>query len=205
MSISAGTPRRVPLIILALSLVTAGYAAAGDTTLPAAAPQAADGQRTGLSSAPRCTTKVGYVDMTRIAEDSRRGKALQERLKEKRDTLQTRIDGRRKQLDKQRSALEARLATLSPSQREARYREFQKKVEEFQKLGQDSERELLTIQDDEAKKLYAEIERAADAYGRANGLALVIPRKELLYISRDVDAEDITDKLLTSIDADGKK
>jgi len=92
-------------------------------------------------------TRIGYVDIARIGTESERGKALKSLLTAKKDKFQEKINGKKKQLDKLKASIEAKIATLTQPQREAKSKEFQKKVEEFQKFAQASEEELLALQD----------------------------------------------------------
>ena len=114
--------------------------------------------------------------------------------------LQGQIEAKRKQLDKQKSAIEAKLKTLTPPQREAKAKEFQKKVEEFQKFGMNAEKELQTRQEEFSVKLFKAIEQASADLGKAKGLSLVVVKRELLYLGSGVDAQDVTDDVIKKID-----
>jgi outer membrane protein len=94
---------------------------------------------------------------------------------------------------------------MTPQQREAKSKEFQKKVEEFQKFAQTSEGELHALQEKETKSLYEAIEQSATAHGKANGFAAVIVKKELLYIDNTVEAQDVTDALIKALNQVGEK
>jgi len=100
----------------------------------------------------------------------------------------------------QKAAIEAKLQTLSPQQREAKGKEFQKKVEEFQKFGMNAEKELQARQEEFSSRLYKAIEQASTDYGKANNLSLVVVKRELLYLGSGVDALDVTDGIIKLID-----
>lgn len=138
--------------------------------------------------------------MARIAAESEMGKAGQAQFAELKKKLQGQIDSKGKQLEKQKAAIEAKLKTLTPPQREARAREFQKKVEEFQKFGLKAEKELQAKQEEFGEKLFKAIEQASADLGKARDLALVIIKRELLYLGNGVDAEDVTDEVIKRID-----
>lgn len=136
--------------------------------------------------------KIGYVDIVRIGKESTLGKTSTAKTKEKQGKFQARIQAKRKQLDKQKAAIEAAFAKLNPQQKEAKAKEFQKKVEDFQKFGMSAEKELQTLQEDLSKALFEAVEQAAAEYGKANGLNLVMIKRELLYLGSGVDAQDVT-------------
>lgn len=152
------------------------------------------------------TARIGYVDLARIGTESGRGKAFTAVLTTKKDKLQGKIDEKKKQIEKLKTSIEAKIATMSPQQRETKSKEFQKKVEEFQKFAQASEEELSNLQAKEAKALYEAIEQSATVHGKANGFAAIVVKKELLYLGNSVDAQDVTDALIKSLNqADQKK
>ena len=149
--------------------------------------------------------RIGYVDPIRVSTDSETGEAGQVKLIEKKDKLQAQIETKRKQLQKQQAAIEAKLSSLSPKQREAKSKEFGKKVEEFQKFGQGAERQLQELQQELSGILYRKIEQAAVEYGKANGFMAIFVKRDLLYSASGVDVRDVTDDVVKLIDAQARK
>ena len=191
------------LLICALPMISVAAEttpAAGDqNTAPPAKPL------TSEASISQQLLRLGYVDIARLNQESAAGKAAQAQAKAKQKTLQSQLESRRKQLDKQKAALEAKFATLSPTQRDNKAKEFQKKVEEFQKFGMNAEKELQELQEKLLEDLSKTFEEVAAEYGKANGLALVIVKRELLYLSNAVDAQDVTDGILTLLNEKAAK
>jgi outer membrane protein len=153
-------------------------------------------QKTPEALTAQKAMRLGHVDLMRINNESEFGKAGLKQLENKKKKLQAQIESKRKQLEKMRSDIEAKIKSLSPAQREAKSREFQKKVEEFQKFGQNSENELQTLQQGLGSALFDKIERACAEYGKSNGLALVVIKRELLYLDSTVEAVDVTDAVV---------
>ncbi|MDR3580171.1 MAG: OmpH family outer membrane protein [Oryzomonas sp.] len=161
------------------------------------------------AAAAHQTIRIGFVDTQRIVKETVRGKAIDAKLKGMKDRLQARIDTKRKPLDKLRASFGAKLATLPPEQREAKAKEFQKelqkKAEEFQKFGKQLEEDFYTTQEKETKGLYDATEQAAVAYGKANGFAVIVVKKELLYAGDHIDAQDVTDAIIKAMDEAARK
>ena len=208
-------------ITLVLATALAGLFA---VTAPAAEPAAADAQKTPQEAAPLADTKpaapadvaitpvtppattaktilLGYVDMVKAASDSAQGKAAFAEMKKKNDKYKGQIDAKQKQLEKLKSSIEAKIATMPPPQREAKAKEFQKKVGDFQKFVQNAEKDMRTREEDLSVKLFKSIEKAAAEYGKANGYAAVVVKKELLYMGENVDAKDLTEEIVKGVDA----
>ena len=157
------------------------------------------------TQAAQLSGKIGYVDLIRVSTDSATGKADQTKLFELKKKFQTQIDAKRKQLDKQRAEIEAKLSSLSPQQREAKSKEFGKKVEELQKFALNAEKQLQDIQQELSKSLMEKIEQASSDYGKANGFTAIIVKRDLLYVASGVDVRDATDEIVKLLNSGGKK
>lgn len=184
--VKAQTPP-APLPAVPVAPATSTAPAAPEASKPAEAPKP---QR----------LRLGYVDVARVGSESSLGKASAAQAKQKQEKLQAQITARRKQLDKQKAAIEAQLAKLPPAEREAKAREkskeFQKKIESFQKFGMNADKELQALQEGLGKSFNDAINQAAVDYGKANNLELVVVKREMLYLSSAVDAEDVTDGII---------
>lgn len=191
-------------MMFALSLVLMSAAVHAAEPAPAAPPKgfsllpaaAAEVRKEETASKPQTGIRIGYVDMGRVSQESNLGKQAQASVKERKHKLQTKIDARRKQLDKQRAAIEEKLPTMTPNVREAKLREFQKKVAEFQALGQQADKELQQLQDDLGAKFATAVETAASDHGAASGLGLIVIRKDLLYMDSRVEGVDVTNDII---------
>lgn len=150
-------------------------------------------------------TRIGYVDIVKIGGESERGKSLKVLLTSRKDATQSKIDGQKKKIEKLEKSIKAKIATMTPQQREAKGKEFQKKVEEFQKFARAAEEEFYSLQEKETQTLYIAIEQAAVEYGKGNGFAAVVIKKDLLYVGSDVAAEDITEALIKSLNQGEEK
>lgn len=203
-------------LLLALLIVLPTLAHAADSvpviepkgaaaTIEATAPQTSTPSNTAAATAVLPAPKLGYVDIVRIGSDSERGKALKSLLTARKDALQKKIDGRKKQIEKLKTSIESKLPGMTPQQREAKSKEFQKKLEEFQKFVRSSEEELYTLQEKETTALFADVEKTAVDYGKANDFAVIVVKKELLYVGTAVDAQDVTDALIKALNSAGAK
>ncbi len=150
------------------------------------------------------TFRIGYVDVARIGDESERGKALKAHLTTKKDQLLEKIDVKKKQVEKLKASIEAKISTMTPKQQEAKSKEFQNKLEDFQKVARASEEEFLALQSKETASLYGAIERSSREYGKANNFAAIVVRKELLYIGSPENAQDVTDDIIKALNQSGQ-
>jgi outer membrane protein len=153
------------------------------------------------SAASAQTIRIGYVDMVKAATECTQGKAAVAEMKVKTDKYKGQIEAKQKQLEKQKSAIEAKIETMTPQQRAAKAKEFQKKVEEFQKYVQNAEKEMRAKEEDLSGKIFKSLEKAAADYGKANGYAAVVAKKELLYVGTGIESKDLTEEIIKAVDA----
>lgn len=178
------------------------FAADAVVETPSSAPQQCSDTAVAPPPSP---PRIGYVDIARIGTESERGTALKTLLTARKEALQSKITGKKKSIEKLKASIEAKVASMTPQQREAKSKEFQKKVEELQKFAQESEVEFFSLQDKETKALYEAVERIAVAHGKANSFAAIVIKKELLYVSNAVNAQDVTDDLIRALNQETAK
>lgn len=187
-----------------------------EATVPTAAPVAATAAPVAAEAADVPTppadaavkvsgSRIGFVDMERVSGESAMGKASLAAVKGEQQKMQKEIDARKAKLDKQQAELEKKLPTLQPAQREARIKEFQKKVEEMQKFGRNAEKELMTLREKLTDELLDAIEKAGKSIGQASKLAAVVVKGNVLYLAADAQGHDITDEVVKLLDAGREK
>lgn len=183
------------------SLVAAyGFAAesAPETTKPTAAPAAASTPAAPAASADAtlASIKIGFIDMSKVAEESAEGKAATDALKAKSEKLRKKIEAQQKQLEKQKEAIQAKLPSMTPKERAAKGKEFEKKVDEYQKMVRASELEVTKLQDRLTKEVGGVIKKAASDFAKANGYLLIAEEKAVLFLDDKVKPKDLTEELI---------
>lgn len=143
--------------------------------------------------------RVGYADILKVAEQSDAGKVAKAHFEAKADRHKSQIDTKQRLLEKQKATLEAKLPTYTPEQRAAKIKEYEKKVDELRKLLQKADKEMKPMQEELLRDIYGKIEKAAREYGAANGFAVILEKRELLYLGSNVEAEDVTDVLIREL------
>jgi len=207
--------KKVLLALLICSLPSLGSAAdiapAAETLKTPApvvtAPKAEAPAVLKSSDTPKATpsARIGYADIDKIQSESDLGKASLAQVKEKQEKLQGQIQTKEKQLSKQQDAIKAKIASMSAAQREAKAKEFQKKVDEYQKFVQNADKELQSLKIELAKKFGDALELAAQEYGKSKGLTLVVVKRELLYLANEVDTQDVSEGIIQIMNEKNRK
>jgi outer membrane protein len=187
-------------ITLLSPCLTFAETAIAPTPAPAiSAPPAASAEKATLPVTTETRFKVGYVDIMKIAADSDAGKVAKTHFEAKADRHKAQIDTKQKMLEKQKATLEAKLPTYTPEQRTAKIKDYEKKVDELKKMLQKADKEMRPMQEELIKEVYGKIEAAARAYGAANGFSVILEKRELLYLGKGIDAEDVTEVLIKEL------
>lgn len=140
--------------------------------------------------------KLAYISLNRVATESPQGKAATAKFNETSKKLQAKLEAKQKQLEKQKEAIEAKIATMTPKERATKAGEFQKKVEEFQKLVRSSELEAVELQASLNNDVYLSVKDVAVAYAKSNGYSIVVEEKSVLYLTDDLKPKDISDEII---------
>lgn len=154
---------------------------------------------------PVAAPRIGVVDINKVSSESFLGKAAQHKIKAQQTKLQKQIEAKRKQLDKFKADTERQLPGLSPQQREAKSKEFQKRVAVFQKFGMNAEKELMDSQQKLMKELFEAIGQAAEELGKSKGVAAIVINRELLFVGAGVEPLDLTADLVKLLNDKEKK
>lgn len=149
--------------------------------------------------------KIGYVDLARIGAETEVGKTAREKIRKKSEHLEKQINTRQKQLEKQKGALQLKLSTLTPTEQEAKAKEFDKKVDEYRKFVQNAEKEMKGLEADLTRQVYQDMEQAAITFGKANNYAAITIKRELLYVGSSVEGQDVTAEILKVLNVKREK
>jgi len=191
-------------ILAVIMLFSPGFAVAETEATPAppiavTAPPAVAPEKAAPPESTGIRFRVGYVDMMKVAAESDAGKVAKAHFEAKADRHKAQIDTKQKLLEKQKANLEAKLPTYTPEQRTAKIKDYEKKVNELKKMLEKADKEMRPMQEELTKELFGKIEAAAQAYGAANGFSIILEKRELLYLGKGIDAEDVTAILIAEL------
>jgi Skp family chaperone for outer membrane proteins len=144
-------------------------------------------------------SKIGALDVSYIGMESDFGKAIKARLTEKKAKVEESLRGEKKKLDTLKDSIESKASTYTAKQREAKSKDFQKKVEAFQKLVRESEESLMKEQGSETSKIFSLIEKTVTDYGKANDFAMIVVKNDILYTGNEIEPQDLTSIILKGV------
>lgn len=144
-------------------------------------------------------SKLGYVDIQKVLNLSTAGKDAKEQLTAKVKKYQEEINRKQEDLKKLKDVLEKQGSLLSESSKSAKEKEYQQQLKDLQRLQKDAQDDLQAKDEELTKRIFADIERSVQDYGRKNGYAFIFIRNDSMLFADD--KADLTDQILALVNA----
>ena len=146
------------------------------------------------------SVKIGYVDVRVVLLESKAGKQhkadMEKFVKDKHAVLKKDEE----KLKSMQQALEKELLTLTEAQKQDKQRGFQEKVQAYQKMGQDAERELRQKDTEHTSKSLEEIRKIITEVAKDEKASLVLGKTEMSVLYAE-DGMDLTPKVIQKYDS----
>ena len=133
--------------------------------------------------------KIGYVNLGKVFDGYQRTKASEQVLEQKGKQKQIELEARVAELKQLRQSLDL----LSDQAKDVKVKELEEKSDELQRNKTRTERDFTRERNKLAKTILDEIGAAVNDYAKANGYALVLDQRSLLY---GADVQNVTDDIL---------
>ena len=157
----------------------------------------------GVGSVGSAELKIGSVDISRAVNDCNAGKEAKKEITKEVEKFQRLIADKQKELQTLKETLEKQAAMLNPDARAAKEKEYQGKVRDFQRWGEDYQNELNQKRIEKEKIISQNLQKVIQKLGADEGYTLILEKNEaiVLYASKVID---ITDRIIKLYDAPKK-
>jgi len=147
--------------------------------------------------------RIGYVDMQRVVSESAAGKHARAEIEGMIKQKQEQVNREGQKLKTLQQSLEKEQLTLTDAQKKTKQREFEKKVQAYQQLAAEAQRDLREKEAEFTRKALTDIRTAIRELAKEGKLMLVLEKNEqpVLYAE---DGPDLTDKVIKAYDAKAK-
>jgi outer membrane protein len=147
--------------------------------------------------------KIGSVDMQKAVNECNAGKEAKKVLTKEAEKFQRLIAEKQKEVQEMRESLEKQGLMLNPETRVAREKELQAKVRDFQRWGEDGQKDLNQKRIDIERNLSSGLIKVAQEIGANEGYTLILQKNEniVLFASKPID---ITDQVIKAYDVQKK-
>jgi len=147
--------------------------------------------------------KVGAVDIQKAVNQCNAGKEAKQALTKEVERIQRLIAEKQKELQEMKELLEKQGLMLKPETRAEREKEYQTKLRDFQRWGEDSQNEINQKRIEMERNIYIGLQKVIQKVGTDEGYTLILEKNEniVLFNSKSID---ITDQVIKAYDAQKK-
>jgi outer membrane protein len=156
-----------------------------------------------LGSALAIDLKVAYVDIQKAVNESNAGKDAKKVITKEVEKFQRQIADKQKELQTLKDSLEKQAPMLTPDARATREKEYQNKLREFQRWGEDTQNEINQKRAEMERNISIALFKVIQKVGADEGYTLILEKNEniVLFVSKTID---ITDRVIKAYDAQKK-
>jgi outer membrane protein len=147
--------------------------------------------------------KMAYVDIQRAVNECNAGKDAKKVITKDVEKFQRLIAEKQKELQTIKESSEKQTLMMTPDARANKEKEYQNKLREFQRWGEDSQNEINQKRMEMERNISAGLLKVIQKVGADEGYTLILEKNEniVLYVSK---ALDITDRVIKAFDAQKK-
>jgi outer membrane protein len=156
-----------------------------------------------LGSAWAAESKIAYVDIQRAINECNAGKDAKKAITKEVEKFQRLIADRQKELQAMKESFEKQALMLTPDAKANKEKEYQNKLREFQRWGEDNQNELNQKRVEMERNISIALVKVIQKIGADDGYTLIFEKNEniVLFASKTID---ITDRAIKAFDAQKK-
>ena len=156
-----------------------------------------------LGSVWAADLKIAYVDMQRVINECHAGNEAKKVIAQDGEKFQRLIAEKQKELQTMKESFEKQALMLTPDARANKEREYQIKLREFQRWGEDTQNELNQKRTQMERTISIGLIKVVQEIGANEGYTLILQKDEniVLFASKPID---ITDQVIKAYDIQKK-
>jgi outer membrane protein len=156
-----------------------------------------------LGSALAAELKIGFVDIQKAVNECNAGKEAKKAITKEVEKIQRLIIEKQRELQTMKESLDKQGPMLNPEARTTKEKEYQNKLREFQRWGEDIQNETNQKRMEMERNISLGLQRVIKKLGEEEGYALVLERNEniVLFASKSID---LTDRVIKIFDVQKK-
>jgi outer membrane protein len=156
-----------------------------------------------LGSALAAELKIGFVDIQKAVNECNAGKEAKKAITKEVEKIQRLIIEKQRELQTMKESLDKQGPMLNPEARTTKEKEYQNKLREFQRWGEDIQNEVNQKRMEMERNISLGLQRVIKKLGEEEGYALVLERNEniVLFASKSID---LTDRVIKIFDVQKK-
>jgi len=147
--------------------------------------------------------KIAYVDIQRAINECNAGKDAKKAITKDIEKFQRLIADKQKELQTMKESFEKQALMLTPDARANKEKDYQNKLREFQRWGEDAQNEMNQKRIEMERNISTGLVKVIQKFGADEGYTLILEKNEsiVLFASKAID---ITDRAIKAYDAQKK-
>ena len=147
--------------------------------------------------------KIGAVDIQKAVNECNAGKEAKKAISKEVEKFQRQIAEKQKELQFLKESFEKQAPMLNPDVRAAKEKEFQTKMREFQRWGEDTQNEINQKRLEMERNIAIGLQKVIQKVGAEEGFTLILENniQIVLFASKAID---ITDRVIKVYDVQKK-
>ena len=143
--------------------------------------------------------KLAFVDIQRAVNECSAGKQAKQAITKEVEKVQRVVADKQRELQGMKESLEKQAPMLNPETRATKEKEYQSKLRDFQRWGEDSQNELNQKRMEMEKNISMGLQKVIQKVGAEDGYTLILEKNEniVLFVSKSID---ITDRVIKAYD-----
>jgi outer membrane protein len=157
----------------------------------------------GVGTAWSADYKIGCVDIQRAVNECNAGKEAKKTMTKEGEKFSGQVAAKQKELQTLKESLEKQAPMLNPDARAQKEKDYQAKLREFQRWGEDNQNELKQKLMEMERNIAVGLQKVIKKMGEDEAFTLILEKNEaiVLYSSKAVD---VTDRVIKIFDAQKK-
>jgi outer membrane protein len=156
-----------------------------------------------FGSALAADLKIAYVDIQKAVNECNAGKEAKKVITKEVEKFQRLIADKQRELQTMKESVEKQAPMLTADARATREKDYQNKLREFQRWGEDTQNEINQKRMEMERNISMGFQKVIQKVGADDGYTLILEKNEniVLYVSKAID---ITDRVVKAYDAQKK-
>ena len=156
-----------------------------------------------VGSALAAELKIGFVDIQKAINECNAGKEAKKAITKEVEKFQRLIVEKQRELQTMKESLDKQSPMLNPEARATKEKEYQTKLREFQRWGEDNQNEVNQKRMEMERNIALGFQKLIKKVGEEEGYTLILEKNEMIVLFASMSI-DLTDRVIKIFDTQKK-
>ena len=156
-----------------------------------------------VGSALAAELKIGFVDIQKAINECNAGKEAKKAITKEVEKFQRLIVEKQRELQTMKESLDKQSPMLNPEARATKDKEYQTKLREFQRWGEDNQNEINQKRMEMERNIALGFQKLLKKVGEEEGYTLILEKNEMIVLFASMSI-DLTDRVIKIFDTQKK-